>query len=118
MAPFIFLVVLVAFQISDQDGAKDQRSFIALYSDFYIYFRSPAGSARWLHAITYFNINMNLFRINAFTVYTLVFVSFIGLSIFVNWRTTTPCGWRQAHLHRLRGLVLMHSAVPGDVYVR
>ena len=43
-----FLVVLVAFQISDQDGAKDQRSFIALYSDFYIYFRSPAGSARRL----------------------------------------------------------------------
>ena len=78
-----FLVVLVAFQISDQDGARDQRSFIALYSDFYIYFRSPAGSARRLHAITYFNINMNLFRINAFTVCTLVFVSFIGLSIFV-----------------------------------
>ena len=48
-----FLVVLVVFQVSDQDGAKDQRSFIALYSDFYIYFRSPAGSARRLYAITY-----------------------------------------------------------------
>ena len=48
-----FLVVLVAFQISDQDGAKDQRSFIALYSDFYIYFRSLAGLARRLYAITY-----------------------------------------------------------------
>ena len=31
----------------------------------------------------FLNINMNLFRINAFTVCTLVFVSFIGLSIFV-----------------------------------
>ena len=49
---FYFLLILVAFQISDQDGAKDQRSFIALYSDFYIYFRSPAGLARQLHAIT------------------------------------------------------------------
>ena len=61
----------------------NQRSFITLYLDFYIYFRSPAGLARRLHAIPYFNINMNLFRINAFTVCTLVFVSFIGLSILV-----------------------------------